>query len=212
MCPFADTLPALHARVPSAAGRLLTALRTHALTLCSRPGGGLPNRTGLHSSGLERGHAHPSQRMSLETSSAAGNAEPPMLATSARSRRTLLTCPLRLAPCCSRKLDRTLPEHLRSCRRRRMLSFPLRTSVYFAPAAPTLSSCPQLGPGSVGAALEWPHLRRGGARSRCHFPRTSPPNGARCCWHARAPGRRSLAGGSSTQPPTCPGLRASYKG
>ena len=36
------------------------------------------------------------------------------------------------------------------------------------------SSCPQLGPGSVGAALEWPHLRRGAARARSHLPRTSP--------------------------------------
>ena len=41
---------------------------------------------------------------SLPISCADGSAEPPTLAMSAHSRRTLLTCPLRPGRCCSRKL------------------------------------------------------------------------------------------------------------
>ena len=105
----------------------------HALTPRSHPGRGLPNHTGQHNYGMERGHVHCAptplpNRMSQPTSSAAGNAEPPMLATSARSRRTLLTCPLRA---------QAGPHSARA-----LAVLPPRTSVSRATPAPTHSSRP----------------------------------------------------------------------
>ena len=43
--------------------------------------------------------------------------------------------------------------------------------------------------------MEWLHLRRGEACARSRFCRTAPLVGAWCCWAARAPCGRSLAGG-----------------
>ena len=116
------TLTAIHARIALGCGTLAHRStrgwrRTHAVTPRSHPGGGVPNHTELHSSGLERGYVRcaPPPCPTPPCPTGCACRLPPRLATSARSRRTLLTCPLRPAPCCSRKLDRNLPEHLQSC-------------------------------------------------------------------------------------------------
>ena len=72
---------------------------------------------------------------SLRISCADGSAELPMPAMSARSRRTLLICPLRPGRCCSPKLVLTRPEPSRYCPRRMMLQYRTRTSASCSCAA-----------------------------------------------------------------------------